>query len=80
MIMQDDPQRIQEKIKELNEKYPPAQWQEVPGYSSLADAVWTADDKVDTNLNSTYTIKLFVNASTGEIKSFPGVLFRKKAE
>lgn len=78
--MQDDPKKVQEKIDELNKKYPPGQWQEVPGYSSLADAVWTADDTVNTNLNSTYTLKLFVNADTGEIKSFPGVLFRKKIQ
>lgn len=73
----EDPQKVQDKIIELNKNSKVGKWLAVEGYQALIDVRWKDGDEITFNLDQGYTLKVFVNNVTGEVKMFAAELFRR---
>lgn len=73
----EDPKKVQDKVKELNTMYPPGKWLPVDGFGSWTDVTGRSPKDLTFNPSEGFIVKIFVNDTTGESKSFSWVLFLK---
>lgn len=80
-ISMEDPQKITEKINELNH-LGVGVWIAVDGASALTGVSgdFVPRTNVVFNPNTGYPVKAFINTSNGEIKLFAAILFERDAQ
>lgn len=76
-LMPEDPQKIQDKIRELNASTPGQFWITVQENHALTKVDFR-NGKVVFFPSSGVIIKIFFNRSTGEIRIFPAKMFEQK--
>jgi hypothetical protein len=83
----EDTKKIEAKISELNKisgkgkKIIPEVWIALDGYHALTKFDYGKDRKSPTFYPGTgFTMKVFANVTTGEIRVFPSLMFEKDHE
>jgi hypothetical protein len=74
----EDPNKVADKIRELNNGKKDGPWLSVQGNNYLPFAQIDNKDTFKFDTNRGYVVKLFINIHTGEMRQFPAALFEYK--
>lgn len=73
--MKEDQDKVNRKLTELNRNKPEKPWIAITGINVLPELKKTVDGKYVMSTDTGYSVKLFANKKTGELKAYAYSIF-----